>query len=55
MEAVADDDVCRRASAKPEEIKRWSDLGLKEISKGHVGLLLMAGGQGTRLGENTAF
>jgi len=50
MEAVADDDVCRRASAKPEEIKRWSDLGLKEISKGHVGLLLMAGGQGTRLG-----
>ncbi|KAI0014854.1 nucleotide-diphospho-sugar transferase [Xylariomycetidae sp. FL0641] len=37
--------------SKPEDIKRWYDSGLDLIAKGEVGVVLMAGGQGTRLGS----
>jgi UDP-N-acetylglucosamine/UDP-N-acetylgalactosamine diphosphorylase len=33
-----------------EKLKEYEDLGLKEISEGRVGVLLLAGGQATRLG-----
>ncbi|XP_012267760.2 UDP-N-acetylhexosamine pyrophosphorylase [Athalia rosae] len=37
-------------NSTPEELETYQDLGLKEISDGRVAVLLMAGGQGTRLG-----
>ncbi|KAJ5734144.1 hypothetical protein N7493_002930 [Penicillium malachiteum] len=36
----------------PADLKSWFDIGLKEVSLNRVAVVLMAGGQGTRLGSS---
>ena len=38
--------------SKPDDIQAWYDLGLDLVAKGQVAVVLMAGGQGTRLGSS---
>ena len=39
-------------TAEKSKIQTWEDLGLKAIAKNQVGIILLAGGQGTRLGSS---
>lgn len=41
--------VSAKTSTK-EELNVYKECGLKEVAEGHVAVLLLAGGQGTRLG-----
>lgn len=50
IESLPNDIVGRISTSSAEDVKEWYDTGLKEISQGKVAVLLLAGGQGTRLG-----
>ena len=51
MECVPEDIVAKKSSVSEERKQKWWDDGLTEISHNSVGVLLLAGGQGTRLGK----
>lgn len=39
-------------TGKEQDVARWQATALEAVRDGHVGVLLMAGGQGTRLGSS---
>ena len=43
-------DVTRSVDALPEAAAAWTDAGLAAVARGAVGVIILAGGQGTRLG-----
>jgi len=52
LEQLPDSATTSTIDSKEEELSVWYDSGLELISKGEVGVVLMAGGQGTRLGSS---
>ncbi|KAH6900280.1 nucleotide-diphospho-sugar transferase [Thelonectria olida] len=52
LEPLPESSTASILDSKPEDIQKWYDSGLDLISKNQVAVVLMAGGQGTRLGSS---
>jgi len=52
MQPLTESQCGSMASSTDRELAQYESLSLEEISKSHVGILLLAGGQGTRLGTS---
>lgn len=50
MEPVCEDKFLSISRTSEDQLKKYHEEGLRQIADGKVGVLLMAGGQGTRLG-----
>ncbi|ORX67372.1 nucleotide-diphospho-sugar transferase [Basidiobolus meristosporus CBS 931.73] len=51
IEPLPEDCFESALNCSPSKIQDWEDLGLKMIAEGKVAVILMAGGQGSRLGS----
>ena len=52
LEPLPDSRTASILDSKPEDITQWYESGLDLVAKGQVAVVLMAGGQGTRLGSS---
>eukprot|EP00051_Salpingoeca_urceolata_P032706 m.16964 g.16964 ORF g.16964 m.16964 type:complete len:484 (+) comp5363_c0_seq1:138-1589(+) len=52
MQPVPSDFMGHASSAPEEQLQKWETEGLRRVSEGKVAALLLAGGQGTRLGSD---
>lgn len=52
LEPLPDTSTASLLDSKPEDIDGWYNAGLDLVAKGQVAVVLMAGGQGTRLGSS---
>ena len=52
MQPLTESQCGSMAASTDSELAQYESLSLEEISKSHVGILLLAGGQGTRLGTS---
>lgn len=50
IEPIPSDSIESPMNSNEDDVARYMDMGLKEIADGKVAVLLMAGGQGSRLG-----
>jgi UDP-N-acetylglucosamine/UDP-N-acetylgalactosamine diphosphorylase len=50
LEPFPEDKIAAVARSSPDQLDEWRSVGLRLISEGKVAVLLLAGGQGTRLG-----
>ena len=46
------EDMIGRSDSPVEQVDSWREAGLEALGQGEVGVILLAGGQGTRLGSD---